>query len=175
VRATDYNRFQEKVRTGNAQILTWGWNADYPDPDNFLFLLHGPQSKVSAQGENAANYANAEFDRLFEEMKHMPNSDRRQAIIDQMITILREDAPWLWGIHPKSFGLYHEWIGNVKPNQMARNNLKYQRVDAARRAIQRRDWNEPILFPMLLAGALAVLFVVPAVLAYRRRERMSAR
>ena len=39
VRATDYNRFQEKVRKGTVQIFSWGWNADYPDPENFFFLL----------------------------------------------------------------------------------------------------------------------------------------
>ena len=44
VRATDWNRFQEKIRKGNVQIFL-GWNADYPDPENFLFLLHGAQSK----------------------------------------------------------------------------------------------------------------------------------
>ena len=45
VRSTDYNRFQDKIRKGNAQIFEWGWNADYPDAENFLFLLHGPQQK----------------------------------------------------------------------------------------------------------------------------------
>ena len=42
VRGTDYNRFQDKIRKGNAQLFEWGWNADYPDPENFLFLLYGP-------------------------------------------------------------------------------------------------------------------------------------
>jgi oligopeptide transport system substrate-binding protein len=55
VRATDYNRFQEKMRKGTAQVFMWGWNADYPDPENFFFLLYGPNRKVDG-GENAANY-----------------------------------------------------------------------------------------------------------------------
>ncbi|MBI1966263.1 MAG: ABC transporter substrate-binding protein, partial [Betaproteobacteria bacterium] len=94
IRDTDYNRFQDKIRKGNAQIFEWGWHADYPDPENFLFLLHGPQGKVKNQGENAGNYENPEYDRLFERMKNMPNSPERQAIIDRMIAILRHDAPW---------------------------------------------------------------------------------
>ena len=52
------------MKNGKAQIFGWGWNADYPDPENFLFLLHGPQGKTKHQGENASNYANPEFDRL---------------------------------------------------------------------------------------------------------------
>ena len=34
-RVTDYNRFQEKMINGTGQIFQWGWNADYPDPENF--------------------------------------------------------------------------------------------------------------------------------------------
>ena len=85
VRSTDYNRFQEKVRKGAVQLFYFGWNADYPDPENFLFLLYGPQGKVKHAGENAANYANAEYDRLFDEMRAMENGPRRQAIIDRML------------------------------------------------------------------------------------------
>ena len=92
VRPTDYNRFQDKIRKGNAQIFEWGWHADYPDPENFLFLLHGAQSKVKTQGENAANYASAEFDRLFVQMKDMDNGLARQAVIDRMVAIVRRDA-----------------------------------------------------------------------------------
>lgn len=46
VRSTDYNRFQDKMRRGVAQIFMWGWNADYPDAENFLFLLYGPNGKA---------------------------------------------------------------------------------------------------------------------------------
>ncbi len=79
IRGTDYNRFQDKMRKGKAQIFQWGWNADYPDPENFLFLLYGPNSKAEHGGENAANYQNPEFDRLFERMKDMDNGPERQA------------------------------------------------------------------------------------------------
>ena len=97
VRSTDYNRFQDKIRKGNAQIFEWGWNADYPDAENFLFLLYGPQSKVRNSGENAANYDNAEYNQLFEQMKNMDDGPQRQLIIDRMVEVLRHDAPWLWG------------------------------------------------------------------------------
>jgi ABC-type oligopeptide transport system substrate-binding subunit len=82
IRGTDYNRFQEKVRKGNAQIFYWGWNADYPDPENFLFLLHGPQGKVKSQGENASNWVNPEFDRLFCGVHKLPN--RLAALLDDI-------------------------------------------------------------------------------------------
>lgn len=175
IRDTDYNRFQDKIRKGATQIFTWGWNADYPDPENFLFLLHSAQSKVKFDGENAANYSNPEYDRLFEQMKNMENSPERQAIIDRMVAILRHDAPWLWGFHPKEYGLYHAWLSNLKPNQMARNGLKYQRVSPALRDAKRREWNRPVLWPVLAIIGGIVLTSLPAVISYRRRERMAAK
>ncbi|HSF48976.1 MAG TPA: ABC transporter substrate-binding protein [Burkholderiales bacterium] len=174
VRPTDYNRFQEKVRKGSGQIFNWGWNADYPDPENFLFLLYGPQSRVKLQGENSANYENPEYDRLFDQMKNIPNGPRRQEIIDKMLEIARRDAPWVWGFHPKEYTLFHAWLSNVKPNQMARNQLKYQQVDPQLRIAKRAEWNQPVVWPMVVAGGLLVVSMLPAVVTYRRRERSRA-
>ncbi len=56
IRATLYNRFQDKIRSGAVEIFDAGWIADYPDPENFLFLLYSPNGKVKYGGENAANY-----------------------------------------------------------------------------------------------------------------------
>ena len=174
VRATDYNRFQEKIRKGDAQIFNWGWNADYPDPENFLFLLNGPQSKVKYDGENAANYDNPEYNELFDRVKNMENGPQRQEIIDKMVAIARNDSPWVWGFYPKDFGLYHDWMQNVKPNQMARNSLKYERIDAALRSKERREWNKPVLWPVFLIVVLLIASAIPAVRAYRRKERTAA-
>jgi ABC-type transport system substrate-binding protein len=175
IRDTDYNRFQDKIRKGNFQIYEWGWHADYPDPENFLFLLHGPQSKVKNQGENASNYESAEFDRLFEQMKNMPSSPERQAVIDKAVAVLRHDAPWLWGFHPKDYTLRHAWWGNVKPNKISYNVLKYQTIDATQRAQKRVEWNHPVLWPLGLLALLLAAFTAPAFVTYLRRERQVAR
>jgi ABC-type transport system substrate-binding protein len=175
VRDTDWNRFQDKIRKGSQQIYILGWNADYPDPENFLFLLHGAQSRVKSQGENTSNYVNPAYDALFEQVRNMPNSAERQRLIQQMVAIVREDAPWMFGFHPKDFSLSHAWLANGKPNNMAGNTLKYLRVDAAKRAALRREWNQPVLWPGLLVLAFLVLGTVPAIIGYRRRERMAAR
>jgi ABC-type transport system substrate-binding protein len=171
VRATDYNRFQEKMRLGTGQLFTWGWHADYPDPENFLFLLYGPNGKVASGGENAANYANPEFDRRFERMKDLDDGPERQALIDEMIAIARRDGPWVWGYYPKAFSLHHGWLSNLKPNDMATNTLKYRRLDPELRQRQREAWNQPVLWPLWLGAGMLILAVLPAILGYRRRER----
>ena len=169
-RTSDWNRFQEKIRKGNTQMFFLGWNADYPDPENFMFLLHGPQGAVKLGGENKANYLNPEFDRLFEQMKNMENGPEREAIIDRMVAVLRQDAPWVWAYYPKDYSLYHAWLHNVKPNQMARNGLKFYRLDPALREEKRAEWNRPVVWPLLLLLALLVVGTLPALRSWRARE-----
>ncbi|MGD8937863.1 MAG: ABC transporter substrate-binding protein [Gammaproteobacteria bacterium] len=169
VRGTDYNRFQDKMLKGTAQFFQWGWNADYPDPENFLFLLYGPNMKKDKNGENAANYQNAEFDRLFVKVKNMNNGPQRQQIIDDMVDIARKDSPWVWGLHPKQFTLYHSWYHNVKPNLMANNTLKYKKIDPEKREKLRRQWNQPVIWPIILTIVVLIVAIVPAVNSYRAK------
>ncbi len=178
VRSTDFNRFQDKVRKGAVQLYYLGWNADYPDPENFLFLLAGPEGKVARGGENASNYANPEYDRLFEQMKNMesdgPRAAERLRIIRQAVAVLQHDAPWIYGFHPKSYTLGHAWLHNRKPSDVGNNILKYQRIDGGERARLRQAWNRPVLWPLFAIALLLVGLLLPAVLAYRRRERGTA-
>jgi len=171
IRATDYNRFQQKMRQGNAQLFMWGWNADYPDPENFFFLLYGPNAKAINGGENAVNYQNPEFDRLFNQMSKLPNNSQRLQIIHKMQEILRHDAPWIFGVHPKSFSLYHHWYHNVKPNLMANNTLKYRRIDVKQRQLLREQWNQPVWWPVVLLVLLLAVLIFPAIRSFQRRAQ----
>lgn len=171
VRSTDFNRFQEKIRKGAVQLYYLGWNADYPDPENFFFLLAGSEGKVARAGENASNYVSAEFDGLYAQMKDMENSPRRLALIGRMNRVLQNDAPWIFGFHPKSYTLGHSWLKNRKPTDVGNNILKYQRIDVAERAQRRHAWNAPVVWPLGVFGAALALMLFMAGMAYWRRER----
>lgn len=173
IRATDYNRFQDKMRDAKGQMFSWGWNADYPDPENFLFLLNGTQSvtKTNGAGINYANYDNPEFNRLFKQIKTMENSPQRLALIKKMIRIVQKDAPWAWGFNPKSLALYHSWYHNVWANPLANNTLKYKRIDAAERTQKQKAWNRPIVWPILIVLLLLVVSVYPLMKAYQARQK----
>lgn len=175
VRATDYNRFQDKMLKGNAQIFEWGWNADYPDPENFMFLLYGPNRKQGLNGENAANYQNAEFDRLFDAMKGLPNGSVRQAVIDRMVDIVRRDAPWVFAYTAQNFALRHGWVAPFKPNPMAHNTLKYRRVDPALRLAYQTRWNRPLIWPAVAFAFLVAALAAPVWRTWRRQREATVR
>ncbi len=107
-------------------------------------------------------------------MKNMEDGPERQQRIDRMLEILRYDAPWLWGYHPRDYGLYHSWYQNVKPNRISNNNVKYFKIDANLREQKRRDWNRPVLWPMALTVVMLIISFIPAVMMFRRRESITA-
>ena len=174
VRNTDYNRFQDKMRKGSAQFFFWGWLADYPDPENFLFLLYGPNSKAKFDGENSTNYANPEFDRLFDQMKDMDNTPERARLIARMVEIMQEDAPMMWGWSVEFGGAYHQWVRNGKPSNIIRDPLPYLRIDAPLRVRMVEQWNRPVWWPVALVPLLLALLAWPAWRAWRARLQRTA-
>lgn len=176
IRATQYNRFQEKMRNGNAQIFSWGWNADYPDPENFLFMLYGGNGKVLHGGENAANYNNPQYNQLFDLMKNRLNDAKRQELIDRMVELVRHDAPWIWGINTETFVLAQPWVSLTKPNTISLNSLKYTAIDVPLRNQLRLLWNKPILWPIFAMLMLfLVLIILPMFIVYHQMERRHAK
>ena len=121
VRATDNNQFQDKVRKGKHQVYWLGWLADYPDAENFLFLLYGPNGKSCCDGENTSNYADAEYDRLFSKLKLMDDGPEKQALVDKMVKIAQDDAPWSFGYFPYSTSAVQHWLYNARPTVMLRD------------------------------------------------------
>jgi ABC-type transport system substrate-binding protein len=170
VRATDYNQFQEKVLKGKHQIFWWGWFADYPDAENFLFLLYGPNSKSLHEGENTANYANPEFDRMYRQLQSLEDGPEKAALLQRMNALIREDAPWSWGYWSYSGVAFQHWVHNGKPGVVVRDRARYLRVDTEERTRKIAEWNRPVMWPLGL-GLLALLGLVWGTrAAYRRRE-----
>jgi len=171
VRATHFNRFQEKVQAGNAQVFTWGWVADYPDPENFLFLFYGPNARHLYGGENVSNYHNEAYDKLFLDMKNEPNGAKRQELINQMLELIRYDAPWVFGFHGKSMMLSQSWTSPMKTDLLVDDILKYIDIDVSERNALRTQWNKPIGWPIGLFLFIGLLFILPFVHAYYKRQR----
>lgn len=171
IRSTLYNRFRDKVRTGQAQIFSWGWFADYPDPENFLTLFASSNAKVLHGGENASNYANPRFDALFKHIVITPNGEKRMALVNKAVAILQKDVPVLWGFHPITYALSHHWNSPEKPNGIAHNNLKYQSINLPDRDIKIAQWNQPIRWPLIVLFALILIVVGGLIWMYQRRDR----
>jgi hypothetical protein len=91
-----------------------------------------------------------------------------------MIEILQIDAPWMFGIFPKSAGAYQQWVGNAKPTQMVRNTLQFLSIDATLRHQKITEWNQPIWWPVIALLAFISLLVWPAWRMLRQQQVRTA-
>ncbi|MBP7228168.1 MAG: peptide ABC transporter substrate-binding protein [Longilinea sp.] len=93
--------FSEEVRKSPGHIVSYGWCADYPDPENFLDLLFHSQSEFNVSG-----YSNAEVDALLEHARTELSPEKRLALYQQAEQLLVED----FALVPLRHSLKHELV-----------------------------------------------------------------
>ena len=175
IRATDFNQYQDKTLKGKHQIFWGGWLADYPDAENFLFLLYGPLARSKSEGDNFANYENREYDKLYRQLQSLDDGPQKQAVIDKMVHILQEDSPWCFGYFPWGGMAFQQWVHNGKPSIMIRDMAQYYRLDPELRARKQAEWNRPVRWPLVLLAIAVLAAMWAARRSYKLRETATAR
>jgi ABC-type transport system substrate-binding protein len=121
---------RKMARLGKIPMRGDGWNADYPDAENFMQLLYGP----NAGQENQAQFDLPEFNRLYEEARALPDSPERTRLFDKMTEIAIAYAPWRMTYHLLEDSLRHPWVGAYVPHPIRSQWWQYVDVDPALRA-----------------------------------------
>ena len=170
IAATSYNQFQDKIRRGAFQVFQFGWVADYPDPENFLFLLWSGMARTKNGGPNTANFQDPRYDALFEQMKARDDDPERLRLIGEMRAILERECPWIPLFHREGFALYQAWVAPPKPVGMAFAVDKYRQVDPTLRTELRAAWNQPIRWPAYALAVATVAVVLPGIATWRRER-----
>lgn len=134
LRAYSWPQLTERIRNRKNQIWGLAWLADYPDAENFLQLIYGPNS---SPGPNGANFSHAKYNELYEKAVQLPPGKERTAIYHKMRDIAVEEHPWIINVHRLGFFLSHSWLKNFKPNRVIDGAMKYYRVDPKARAEQK--------------------------------------
>ncbi len=117
-----FSNFLQKTEAGNFQLADAGWNADYPDPENFYALLYGPNK---APLPNDGNFSNARYDELYLKMRDMPNGPDRIKVIAEMDAIIKEEVPYVLMYNQILAGLLQKSVKNFKRHMMDENPYKY--------------------------------------------------
>lgn len=119
-------------RAGKIQLMSEGWNADYPDGENFMQLLYGP----NAGQENAARFKLPEFDSLYEQTRNLPDSAERLSKFRRMTELVIAYAPWRLTHHLQEKDLVQPWVENYLKHSFQASSWIYADVDLAKRRNQ---------------------------------------
>src|SRR5208282_5337644 len=116
-------------RQGKIAMAGDGWNADYPDAENFMQLLYGP----NAGQENQARFNLPEFNKLFEEARGLPDSPERTKLFDRMTELVIAYAPWRMTVTNIEDTFCHPWVRYFVPNPIRAQGWAYMDIDEAAR------------------------------------------
>ena len=103
------------------------WTADYPDAQNFLQLLYGPNTGQS----NESEFKLREYDRLYEKSQQVPDSPERNQLYREMDRLILAYAPWRLGVHRVFNHLQYPWVKGYKKHPILYTNFKYLDLDVA--------------------------------------------
>lgn len=134
VRKAKWPDLLKESKAGKVQFRGLAWGADYPDADNFLQLLYGPNSGQS----NDARFRLAAFDRLYEQAKRLPDTPERTRLYQEMNRLILAYAPWKLGVHRVEGYLLHPWISGYKKHPILRTQWRFLDVDIAMQAAARQ-------------------------------------
>ena len=104
----------KKARQGQIPMLDAGWIADYPDAENFMQLLYGPNGGQV----NTSRFNLPEFNRLFEESKRLPDSAERTQIFNRMTELVVAYVPWRVNVNRIDDTLAHRWVRYFVPHPL---------------------------------------------------------
>jgi oligopeptide transport system substrate-binding protein len=114
-------------KVGKYMVAGSAWIADYPDAQNFLQLLYGPNSGQS----NEAQFKLAEYDRLYEKSLAFPDGEERNRLYREMNRLLIAYAPWRLGVHRIFNHLMYPWVKGYKKHPILYTPFRYLDIDVA--------------------------------------------
>ena len=151
----------EKMRNKNFQVAGLAWGFDYPDAQNILQLLYGPNK---SPGINASNFDSAELNALYDRAAVMEAGPERTALYEDMSRIISDEVPWITRAHRIRQVLKQPWLEGFKYTGVNDQFLRYVDLDPELRAREVASWNRPVRWPvavlLLSFGGLVVLTVV---------------
>ncbi len=130
VRILTFPQLIDAVNKKKAPLFGFAWSSDYPDGENNLALLYGPNE---APGANHFNYKNDRFDELYRKIQTMPDTPKRTEIYEEMQLMALRDVPYIGSMARTRFYLINPWLKNFKPTEDFYNWVKYMDLDETKR------------------------------------------
>ena len=123
-KAKSWSHFLQEIlgQQPNA-MYRYAWFADFPDPDNFLFMLFNSKSN-----RNYANYHNPQVDLLLDQAQSENGYLRRLELYRQAETIIIADVPTVNLVHNSFEQLFQPYVRGVALNALGESYLPMKKI-----------------------------------------------
>ena len=122
----DWGVHLDTTERGEVPFFRMGWVVDYPDPDNFLFvLLHS--KNIGPQG-NYSRFNNPKFDALAEGARFEGDPEKRRNLYQLAEKIVVDEAPWLFIYHYTDHTLLKDFVRGYELPSFGQYTNKFTKV-----------------------------------------------
>ena len=102
-------------------LFSWSWFADYPDGENFMQLLYGPNSNES----NPGCYRSEAYDRLYRQAEALSDGPERNRLFIAMSRQVEADTAWVLGVYQRRIVVLQPWVLGHKAHPFLYSVLPY--------------------------------------------------
>ena len=129
-------QWPENLKAARAgKLMMWGVGQTAgPDGGDFLKLGYGPSKGQS----NLARFDNADYNRLFEQQRSMPDGPERDAVMARAEQLMLAYMPYKVHVHRIYTDLAQPWVVGFHRNVFMRDFWKYIDIDTAEKAKRSR-------------------------------------
>jgi peptide/nickel transport system substrate-binding protein/oligopeptide transport system substrate-binding protein len=120
---TDWPSFTKMLGERRMPGFLYAWNADAPDPGNFLHMLFHSKSP-----RNFTGYANPKFDQVVEDARRAGDPQRRVDLYRQAERIVLDDAPVLPFWHYTYERRFQSYVKSVEVNGLGDPYIPLRKV-----------------------------------------------
>ena len=112
LQAREWNKFLDVCENEPQSMFMLGWVADYPDPDNFLYVLFNT-SQAGPPGNNTW-YSNAEVDALTAKARTLSQMNERIPLYQRAEDIILDESPWICTYHARNKILLRKEVTGIR-------------------------------------------------------------
>jgi peptide/nickel transport system substrate-binding protein/oligopeptide transport system substrate-binding protein len=121
--APDWATFLDMLTQGKAPMYRYAWYADFPDPDNFLYVL-----LYSNSANNYARYKNPQVDALLIQARAEIDYLERIKLYREAEKIAIEDAPWINLVYSTYEHLFQPSVRGIEVNALGETSISMKKI-----------------------------------------------
>jgi peptide/nickel transport system substrate-binding protein/oligopeptide transport system substrate-binding protein len=119
----DWPTFEQALQQGETQMFRYGWYADYPDPDSFLYSLFHSQSQT-----NYFQYRNPVVDRLLDDARRETDDLRRAELYREAEQRILNDAPAVMLLHLTFENLFQTYVEGIEVSALGGQYIRMWKI-----------------------------------------------
>lgn len=126
IKNVDWGAHIDSCERAEVPLFRMGWVVDYPDPDNFLYVLFN-SANFGAEG-NYTRFSHPKVDELTNKARVETDQELRRKYYQEAEEIIVEEAPWVFVYHYTTHQILQPYVKGYKLPSFGAYSARYYNV-----------------------------------------------